>query len=160
MRLILAFSLSRRAIGIAILSYGTLIKWNVQSFHNVQGKNKSKAVVHALTQFVTKYNVETIGIKIPDNVERYKELTKLVGAINVIAEKRNLKPQFVTLNEIKDFFSGDTKINKKQLKDLVLDKYSVLMPSYRKEKVNNNSYYMKIFEATAVAHMIKSGLDQ
>ncbi len=159
MRLILGVSLSRRAIGTAVLSYGTLIKWNIRSFHNIHGKNKSKAVIHSITQLVTKYEIEAIAIKIPDRIERYKELTNLVGAINVIAERKHLKPKFYSLNEIKHFYSGDTKINKQALVNIILEKYSVLMPSYRKEKGSNKGYYIKIFEAVAAAHVIKSNMD-
>lgn len=159
MRLILGISLSRRAIGMAILSYGSLIKWNIQSFQKVQGDSKDRLILHAIKQLINKYPLDAISVKIPDNIERYKKLIKLIGVINTLCEQKKIKCHFYTLKDLKGHYSEDIRINKRALMQFVLDKYSILMPSYRMEIAGSKEYYVKIFEAVAAAHVCSKALD-
>lgn len=159
MRLILGISLSRRAIGMSLLSYGSLIKWNVQSFRKVEGDTKDRLIVHSIRQLLTKYPIEVVSVKIPDNIERYGKLVKLVGLINTLCERKGITCHFYTLKDIKGYYSEDIRINKQALMQFVMDKYSVLIPSYQKEITGSKEYYVKIFEAVAVAHVCSKVLD-
>jgi RNase H-fold protein (predicted Holliday junction resolvase) len=160
MQLILGISLSRRSVGMALLSYGSLIRWNVQTFQRVDGKDRNRAVIHAIQQFVTKYPVSVVAIKVPDRLERYAQLVKLMGGINVALERQKVTCCFYTLNEVKQFYSEDIRINKQALMQFVLEKYSVLHSAYRTGRDKNKQYYMKIFEAVAVAHVCKKEMER
>jgi RNase H-fold protein (predicted Holliday junction resolvase) len=153
MQSILGISLGRQSTGIALVSYGTLIKWNVHSFNQQKGKSKDKAIIQVIDELITKNGVTHVAIKLPSEFERHAELTRLVGMINVLLESKKIKASFYSLGEIKHLYAAGERINKRMLMKLVLKKHHVLTSRYNIEVLRNRSYYIKVFEAVAAAHV-------
>lgn len=150
---ILGISPGTRFIGFAILRDGRLIHAQVRAFHGKWSKSKRNNILKAIDGSLMQHGVTSITVKLPDVLPISRSFHEVIGSLNTLCERKNLKPRYYSLSEIKRKHYGDTKCNVDSLMALVVAAYPELMVEYRKEKTNRNAYYYKLFEAVSVGMM-------
>jgi len=98
------------------------------------------------------YEVDAVVVKIPDELPRTKAFIQLVGALNILFERRKLKAIYATLSELKDLYKLHPRCRQELFVTHVVARHPELLPEYQREQMNVNKYYEKLFEAVAAAH--------
>jgi Holliday junction resolvasome RuvABC endonuclease subunit len=155
MRVVLGISPGTRSTGIAVLRDGRLMQSKVLTFRGAWGQAKMRSILHYLSQCMDRNKVEVVAIKIPDELPLSQAYIRLLGALNVLCERKGMKAVYYTLSDLKKYYCPGRKINKKVLAECVARKYPDLYLELRKEQSNDNPYYHKLFEAVAAAHLLQ-----
>lgn len=148
---VLGISPGTRSIGIALLRNGKLADWKVQSFHGSWSDTKLQRITHFVSQYVDSNKVDTIAVKIPDELPLSANYIQLVGTLNVLFERKGIRPVYYTLSDLKRHNCPKEKVNKITLAKCIVAKYPDLLPEHHSEQSNRSNYYHKIFEAVAAA---------
>ncbi len=151
---VLGISPGTQSMGIAVLKEGRLAHWKIQKFQGAWDHKKRRTIVHFLSQQISRNKVEAIAVKIPDVLPISDGYIQLLGAMNVLFERKGIKAVYYTLSDLKKHYCLEKKINKKALTECIVAKHPELLLEYRKEQNNRNPYYHKLFEAVAVAQVI------
>ncbi len=149
--IILGLSPGTRSMGIAILKDNKLIDWRVKAFAGKWSKEKLERIVRAIQAIVDKNNVAVIGIKIQGQSRSSLGLNQVVVALLGLVERNDIPVHLFTIKEIEHYHCGKRKKNKLELRNYILETYPELFREYEKENRTKRGYYMKIFEAVAVA---------
>lgn len=153
MATVLGISPATRRLGLALIRSGRLADWEMQSFPGKWSQEKLDAIVRFLSRYIVTNDVTAIAVKIPDELPVSANYIQLVGTLNALFEKKNIKTMYYTLSELKRHHCPKEKINKAALSACVAARYPELIPEYQKESLNRNSYYAQVFEAVAAARM-------
>ncbi len=140
-----------KTIGIAVLYNRELLKWRKHIFKEKWSNRKFKRIVVLLEKVISDNDITEVAIKTPDEIPISEAYIKVIGAINVLCEKRSIKPKFFTTSKLKDKFSHE-KINKAELFELILRRYPELEVLTR--QTINISRNACVYEAVAAASCI------
>ncbi len=149
---VLGISSGTRLVGIALIQNGRLLEYKIKAFSGPWSEWKLRQITWTIQGYVKRYKVDRIAVKIPENVPDTISYHKVIGAINVIAERADILAYYYSLKDLKIAFLPHPKnSNIFTLMEALTLKYPELYPEWKKERKNLNSYYQKVFEAVAVA---------
>lgn len=150
---VLGISPGTKFVGLAVICNGSLVYHAVRSFPGTWSGTKLRTIIHALEQVLSRCQATQVAIKIPDRLPDSLGFTQLLGALNVLCERRADERQYYTLSEIQEEHCTDGPQTCTELMRVIVARYPELMPEYRKELANKNKHYIKVFEAVAAALM-------
>lgn len=153
---VLGISPGTRSTGIAVLNESKLVRWQRLSFPKKWSKEKLHCILNAITSWIDLHKIETIAVKIPDELPISEAYIQLVGAINVLCENKNIRPTYYTLSEIKQRYDSKNKINKHCLVNFLLEYFPELQIHLQNADSRKKIYYEKVFEAVAAAHCFQN----
>ena len=148
---ILGISPGTRSIGVAVIRDGRLQHWRIHSFPGPWSNKKLRYIQNTLVRYMVRFDVSVMAIKVPDKFPNSTGYNQLIGGINVICERRQILSNYYTLKDLKIEFSGGTQASRNELLKDIVGKYPELLPEFRKENENANSYFFRLFEAVGVA---------
>ena len=102
---------------------------------------------------VEKHEVTVIALKVLDVSRSSDGLIKLISAITDLAKSQKVGLYTCTITDIKKYCSKEEKCNKGVVVEYVLQKHPQLHREHQMEQGNKKPYYMKTFEAIAMARM-------
>lgn len=149
---VLGISPGTRSVGVAVITDGVLVKWQLHTFSEKWTQKKLKRIITTLDVWIARNYIDEIAIKIPDELPLSKAYIKLVGGINILCEARAIRPKYYTLSELKQAHSPKQTINKKQLIAFVLQLFPDLQLSKQKKG------HDKVFEAVGAAWTVTTYL--
>lgn len=149
--MVLGISPGTRTIGIATIKDGQLTKRQLLSYPQKWSDQKLQKMLSVLEGYLSKYTIQQVAIKIPDELPISTAYIQLVGAINVLCEQLGIQAQYYTLSELKQGYFPDRDINKQMLISYLQQQYPEL--EYFSKNRKRLSYYAKIFEAVGVARL-------
>jgi len=155
MESVLGISLGTRQVGIAILRNNELVDWHLRSFPAQWSKNKLKKIIGEIDTLIHDHSVKIIAVKIPGMLPSFRGFTQLIGALNVLLERKGIKAEYYTLTDIQEHFSPEKKIYKDTIAAVLTDKHPELLTIYSKGKEKRDRYYGKIFDAVAAACLLQ-----
>jgi Holliday junction resolvasome RuvABC endonuclease subunit len=141
-----------RFVGIAVVTDGKLIHYQVKTFLGPWSEKKLKAIVYTLASVIERYAITKVAVKIPDVLPTSLGFTQVIGTLNSLCDRKGIKPRYYTLSKIKVRWCKN-KANSKELMAAVASKYPQLVLEHQQELRNKEGYYYKIFEAVAAAQM-------
>lgn len=153
---VVGISPGTRYMGIAILRDRKLVKWQLLSFPDKWSPEKLQTILSSLDNYIGHTRTHDIAIKIPDELPLSESYIKLVGAINVLCERKKIQPLYYTLKELKQRFCEDKKVTKNCLAQVLTSTYPELEMYLKQKSVSDRLYYEKVFEAVAVAHALQN----
>jgi len=152
---VLGISLGTRFIGIAVLKDRELINWKVLSFQAKWSDEKLKVIVRSITQLVEKNVIDSVAVKIPDDIPISTGFMQLVSGINVLFERKKIEVYYYSLTDLKRHYCKIDTAKKGSLVEYMLERYPDLIREHMKELQNQKPYYDKIFEAVAAARYVQ-----
>ncbi len=80
-----------------------------------------------------------------------KNLKLLTAWIKDLCRKKGLRTLQFSIKELEEFFLKNEKLNKENLTKIISSEYPELIHEIYKETRNKNPYYIRMFEAVALA---------
>ena len=150
-RRVIGISPGTRHFGLAVLQDGRMLDWKVFAFAGAWSGTKLQIIIDSLRPVLEESRADAVGVKIPDALPISTSYIQLVGALNAFIERQHIVPMYYNLSELKKHWCPGQGITKATLAECIVAKHHELLPEYRKEQTNKNSYYTKLFEAVAAA---------
>lgn len=151
---ILGISPGTRIMGIGVIQNGELMEWKVKTFKGSWSKEKLHLIVEIIGRLCNHFQVTHLALKVVSPLHSSNNLLILTKVILELAEKNKIHLFRFTGQDLKLRAGPAEKHSISDLMEFALDKYPVLKREYLKERNNLNPYYMKMFEAIAVAHIV------
>ena len=148
---ILGISPGTRSIGLAVYRNGSLAEWRVKTFKGFWSNGKLKDILYELKNYMAEQGITVVAIKRPDTIRSSVGVQQVVSEITVLAKRNDIKVSLYSLQEMKRYYSKEKRFSKSEMIRQVASTNSELHHEYNKEQRNRNSYYVKMFEAIAVA---------
>jgi hypothetical protein len=147
---VLGISVSTRLVGFAVMKDKELIEYRTKVFGGTWNKEKHLNILAMFDMLYAYYNVTHLAIKTVHPSHSNKALNALTEQIVSSAQKEKISVEHYSLSDLKNHLN----LNKKQgVMGFVADKHLELQNEYQKECNSPNSYYIKMFEAIAVAEI-------
>jgi hypothetical protein len=83
-----------------------------------------------------------------------------VTRIKEISKRKGIKVYQYSIKDLEEFFIQDDKLNKKNLAEAIVSENPALFHELQKEKAHKNPYYIRVFEAVALASVCFYQLDK
>jgi Holliday junction resolvasome RuvABC endonuclease subunit len=140
-----------RYLGIAVLDGSELLDWRVKVLKGKWSKEKMKRAIGIISDIIEQYEPNILVIKKLHPSRRSWNLVQLVAKIKEFSKSKGLKVFQYSIKDVEEFFIKEDKLNKKNLAEKILSEYQVLFNEFMKEKRNKNLYFIRMFEAVALA---------
>jgi hypothetical protein len=102
-------------------------------------------------RYIVRYQISFVVVKIPKASHFTLAVKQLLTALEAYVQKQGCMISYTTIEDIKR--KEPSIKNKEQLREFVVNTYPELLRIKRKDINNKQPYYMKLFEATMVAHI-------
>ena len=149
-----------RYLGIAVFQGPEILDWRIKSLKRRWSKEKMKKAQKLISEFIEKYKPNFLAIKRLHPSRRSLNLARLVARIKGFLKRKGFKIYQYSIKDLEEFFIKEGKLNKKNLGEAIVSEYPVLFHELKKEKRNKNPYFVKVFEATALASVCFHRLDK
>ena len=148
---ILGISTNTRLLGLAIIHQGSLVDYAIRLHKSPWSPRKADKIITALEPCARRYCIKKIVLSTPHEnyqTRRWKYLVSLL--------KKRFKAKAITVCEeastsLYALCPPEQKKTKKALMEALCNRFPELHYCYYKELRNKNKYYVKLFEAVAVA---------
>ncbi len=148
---ILGISTNTRLLGLAILKQGSLVEYKVHLHKSSWSPSKAKEIITKLEPCVRQYCIKSCVLSTPNAYHQTEAYKSLVSCIRSYFKEKNIPVYAKESKTVHSLYSPEQKKTKKVLMKLLTEQYPQLTYCYRKEVRNKNKYYIKLFEAVAVA---------
>ncbi len=151
---VLGISPGTRTLGVVIIDHKNhIVKGKIKTFNGKWSETKQQRITAYLSKIVATYRITTIAIKIIHTSRCSPQLNSLQKAIKAHCRQHHIKLHRYTTHELLCHVGAEKSISKDIIMDYLVEKYPQLLREFTKEKRNQNPYYIKLFEAIAVADM-------
>lgn len=147
----LGISTNTRLLGLAIIYQGRLVDYSIHLHKSPWSASKAKTIITSLEPCVRKYCIKTIALSIPHEYHQTKEFKILIAKIRTHFQAVGIPVISETPSALLALCHPEQKKTKKALMDSLSSRFPVLRYCYHKELRNKSKYYIKLFEAVAVA---------
>lgn len=148
---ILGISLGAKRTGVAIISYGTLIHWQLHTFFGTWCEEKSKRILERYENYIKKYAVKRVAIKIPPETHHSAAIIALLKELLKRCQYHGCMVEYKTKAEIKQ--QVPEVQNSRTLIVYVANRFPILSMEQENELRNKQPWQIKMFEAVLMAHI-------
>ena len=148
---VLGLSLNTRMVGLAIISGKLLLDYQISLKKGSWSSIKREKIIASLQTWCTSYTIINIALAIPHEKQSNSQISELLESIKSYFTEKKISIKTYGPRTLHEFCEdGDKKTKKGGMKGIV-ELYPELIHCYNKEMRNKNKYYIKLFEAVAVA---------
>lgn len=148
---ILGLSVNARMLGLAVISRDLLLDYHFRLRKDLWTPRKREIILASLQPWFNQYNIKSVALTIPYEKQTSTQTKKLLESIKEYFSKRKIQLCSYPAQALHSFCKEvKTKTKKEMMREITL-RYPELSYLYRKEMANKNKYYVKLFEAVAVA---------
>jgi Holliday junction resolvasome RuvABC endonuclease subunit len=140
-----------RYLGIAVLQGPELMDWRIKILKGKWSKEKMKKAIEIISEFIERYEPNVLAIKKLHPSRRSRNLAQLTARIKEFSRRKGLKVFQYSIKDVEEFFIEEDKLNKKNLAEAIVSENPVLFHEHQKEKSHKNQYFIRMFEAVALA---------
>lgn len=151
----LGISTNTRLLGLAIINQNALVDYSIHLHKSSWSAWKANEIVTSMEPCVRQYCINRVVLSIPHEHHQTKEYKILVEKIKAYFNQKKIPVYERKAEEIYSEYLPSQKKTKKALMQVLTLQYPQLTLCYHKEIRNKNKYYIKVFEAVAVAVMHK-----
>lgn len=148
---ILGLSVSTRMTGLAVFHSNSLIDYSLKLHKEMWSPHKKEMVLASLASCIQNYTITAIALSIPEVYQLTTGFTELKEAIEVFAEMQGIPITAYQASELYKRFGSPIRRTRQALMKRLVLLFPELSLYYEREQVNRNKYYIKLFEAVAVA---------
>ncbi len=148
---VLGISIGTRRNGVAVIRGSELESAQIHSICGKWSSKKREAFIGVFRRYVSRYCIDTIVIKIPKQSHFTLALKQLIRAVDEYVKKQGCLIEYTTIENIKH--AEPSIKNRNHLREFVVSRYPELAHEKNRDIRNKQPYYMKLFEATIVAHI-------
>ncbi|MCW3111492.1 MAG: hypothetical protein JWQ09_5998 [Segetibacter sp.] len=149
----LGISTNTRLLGLAIIKQGILEDYFIHLHKSSWSPAKANMIVTSLEPCVRKYCIKRVVLSIPYAHHQTEALHYVLVAIRQYFRAKQIPVETKTPEALHPLYSPGKKKTKKGLMHALTLKFPQLSFCYQKELRNKNKYYVKLFEAVAVASL-------
>lgn len=153
----LGISTNTRLLGLAIINQGTLEDYSIHLHKSAWSAWKAKEIVTSMEPCVRQYCINRVVLSIPYAHHQTKEFKLLVIRIKEFFEAKKIPFYEKAAEAIHSLYPREQRKTKKGLMQALTLQYPQLTLCYHKEMCNKKRYYIKVFEAVAVATLHEQG---
>lgn len=153
---ILAVNPGTRYIGIAVIEGPELLDWGIKAVSGKWSIRKEDRFKAMIIHLIEKYQPDILTLKKLHPSRSSANLASLNCQILRLADDMKLITCSHTITEIEAAYHSDKRINKRKLAEIVSTNYPFLRRLLKREDVNSNPYYLRMFEAIALAFVCSS----
>ncbi|MEK7228202.1 MAG: hypothetical protein AAB681_02515, partial [Patescibacteria group bacterium] len=147
----LGISTNTRLLGLAIINQGCLVDYSIHLHKSSWSPSKADKIITSLEPCVRRYCIKNIVLSIPHVHYQTKEFKTLISGIKKHFETKDLTVYTEPPETVYSFCPPEQKKTKKAMMKSLANRFPELGYSYLKELRNKKRYYIKLFEAVAVA---------
>ena len=147
---VLGISIGTSRTGVCVLQDGVLLDRHVHDYPTTWSDTKLRTILNRYRQYLHKYQIDAVVVKIPPVHRHAKELLRLIRRVEALSKDYYCEFDLITKKEIKYTLmlrSTDEIIRyAKQL-------YPELSALYNKGLKTKHRFYKKLYEAVLAAHI-------
>jgi hypothetical protein len=147
----LGLSFSTRMLGMSIFKENMLMDYFLKLHKAKWSIEKQEFILASLASCLAHYAVTDVVILMPEKHCLTDDFNKLFAAIQSFFEEYGLSTVLYDVKEVYLRFGSPVKRTRNSLMKRMAIFYPELDKYYAKELTNKNKYYVKLFEAVAVA---------
>ena len=148
---ILGLSVNTRMLGLAVISGHRLLDYEIKLRKDPWTLRKRETILTSLQPWCKHYNIKCVALSIPYEKQTSSQTKELMESIKSYFSKKKIGLCPYPAKTFQTFCQeAKVKTKKEMMRRLALQ-YPELSHCYRKEVSNKNKYYVKLFEAVAVA---------
>jgi len=147
---ILAINPGSRYLGMAVFNGADLNDWRMKYISGIDVNQRMKKARSIVLKYISQYNPDILVVKRLHRSRSSPYLNRLASGIKQLARRKRAKVYQYSIGEVKAFFTGKKRSNRRELAEILVSRYPVLIPEFNKEKENASPYYMRMFEAVAL----------
>lgn len=134
--------------------------WRMKVLKGKWSKEKMKKAIDIISEFIERYEPGVLAIKKLHPSRRSQNLAQLTARIKEFSRRKGLKVFQYSIKDVEEFFIREDKLNKKNLAETIVLENPALFHELQKEKSHNNPYFIRVFEAVALALVCFYQLDK
>jgi Holliday junction resolvasome RuvABC endonuclease subunit len=155
---ILGINPGTRHVGYALFQSSELHDWGIKALRGRWTSGKKKKIGRIFQAFLDEWTPDYIAIKKLHPARSSPELNEQVSEFKQICRTRRI-PVYEYPIEYLEKMVLTEKSNKEKLSESLFEQYPILFSEMEKERSNKNSYYARMFEAVALAHVCFNQMD-
>jgi len=148
-----------RYLGVAVLYESDLRDWRIKVFQEKWSDEKIKKMKKTILGLLEDYKPNVLAIKKLHPLRSSKNSKLITAWIRESCKRKGLRILQSSIKELENFYLPNEKLNKKNLTKKITSDYPDLFHELDKENKNKNPYYIRMFEAVALASMCFQKLD-
>ena len=147
---VLGISVGTSRTGVCVLQEGKLIDLHIHDYPNPWSDNKLRIILNKYRQYLKRYPITHVIIKVPPPSGHSKPLRRLLRRIEALAGEYYCEFDLITKTEIKG-----TLLLRSTEEIIIYAKglFHELTGLYDKGRRSNHSYQRKLYEAVLAAHI-------
>ena len=149
----LGISMNTRLLGLAIIKQGAFVDYSIRLHKSSWSPSKVTEIITSLEPCVRQYCIKRVVLSIPYVHHQTEAFKQLISGIREYFEEKNIPVYAMPPEALHSLYPPEQKKTKKVLMKLLTLQYPQLSYCYQKEMRNKNKYYIKLFEAVAVASL-------
>jgi hypothetical protein len=150
---VLGISTNTRLLGLAIINQHGLADYSIHLHKSSWSPSKATMILASLEPCVRKYCIKKIILSIPHVHHQTEAFKILIYRIRAFFETQGITVIAETPEAVDHLYPPGQKKTKKALMQALCLQFPQLSYCYQKELRNKNRYYIKLFEAVAVASL-------
>lgn len=147
----LGISTNTRLLGMAIINQGRLVDYSIHLHKLPWSASKANKIVTSLEPCVRRYCIKKVVLSIPYAHHQTKAFKILLSRICASFKAQGIAICTEPPEALYSFCKTEQKKTKKALMKSLTEQFPQLCYCYQKEMRNRSKYYIKLFEAVAVA---------
>lgn len=147
----LGISTNTRLLGLAIINQGCLVDYSIHLHKSSWSPSKADRIITSLEPCVGRYCIKNVVLSIPHVHHQTKEFKDLICHIKKHFKAKDLPVYSEPSETLYSFCPPEQKKTKKAMMKSLAKRFPELGYCYLKELRNKKKYYIKLFEAVAVA---------
>lgn len=148
---VLGLSINTRMLGLAIVCGNLLVDYHISLRKEPWTLIKRDLILTRLQPWCTSYSINSIALSIPYENQSSIPIKELLESIKVYFNNQKITLCSYPPQTLHVFCEETQTKTKKEAMRKLTELYPELTTYYNKEQRNKNKYYVKLFEAVAVA---------
>jgi len=147
----LGISTNTRLLGLAIINRDSLVDYSIHLHKSSWSPSKATQIITSLEPCARRYCIKRVVLSIPYEHHQTKAWRYLFFRIKKHFETKGISVYTETPETQYSFCQTEQKKTKEAMMKILAFKYPELSYYYYKELRNKGKYYIKLFEAVAIA---------
>jgi len=147
----LGISTNTRLLGLGVIKQGSLVDYSIHLHKASWSPSKADLILTSLEPCVRKYCITRVILSIPYAHHQTEAFRQLIYRIRAFFEAKGIPVFAETPEAFHPLYPPGQKKTKKALMKILIEQFPQLLYCYQKEMRNKNKYYIKLFEAVAMA---------
>lgn len=151
-KVILGVNPGSKHLGYALFHSSELRDWGIKDLKGKWTSRKSKKIERIYRTFLDEWKPQYLAIKKLHPARSSPGLKEQISKLKELCQTRQIPVYEYPIEYLEKTLLAE-KPNKEKLTESVFEQYPILFSEMEKERSNKNSYYTRMFEAVALAHV-------